>query len=87
LFLVDFTCNPGEYLDIAVDQECRSCPNGHYSLGGGVRYDDWEKLPTGFSVQVESFNNQMLNPFYSGDVLPSGKFNCTGFVRSLLSSV
>jgi hypothetical protein len=45
-----------------------------------VRYDDWEVIPAGFAVQVESFASQMLSPFYSGDVLPSGKFNCSGLL-------
>jgi hypothetical protein len=46
-----------------------------------VRYDDWENIPAGFAVQVESLASQMLNPFFSGDVLPSGKYNCTGLLK------
>jgi len=34
--------------------------------------DDWEQLPSGFTVRVESLTSQISNTFYSGDVLPSG---------------
>lgn len=30
-----------------------ACPKGHYSLGGGERFDTWDKLPVGFNVDVE----------------------------------
>ncbi|ELU11200.1 hypothetical protein CAPTEDRAFT_146099, partial [Capitella teleta] len=50
-----YTCDVGQYLDMDGDQECHPCPPGSYSLGGGARFDDWEKLPTGFSVTNEQF--------------------------------
>ncbi|KAK3733694.1 hypothetical protein QZH41_008482, partial [Actinostola sp. cb2023] len=46
-----FTCDPGSYLDInSAKLECKKCPVGHYSVGGGVRFSDWQKLPVGFEV-------------------------------------
>ncbi|XP_050414359.1 endosome/lysosome-associated apoptosis and autophagy regulator family member 2 isoform X2 [Patella vulgata] len=55
-----FTCKEGEFLDIANDQECHTCPPGTYSLGGGVRFDDWETIPTGFTVSTEGFQHHLL---------------------------
>lgn len=52
-----------------------------------MRYDDWEVIPAGFAVQVESFASQMLNPFFSGDVLPSGKFNCSGLLELFFDKI
>lgn len=52
---VDFTCEPGEFLDINSDQECHSCPAGTFSLGGGVLFKAWKELPTGFSTSLYSF--------------------------------
>uniref|UniRef100_A0A0B7AI94 MRH domain-containing protein n=1 Tax=Arion vulgaris TaxID=1028688 RepID=A0A0B7AI94_9EUPU len=49
----NFACNPGEYLDIQGDQECHHCPPGTYSLGGGIRFDEWDELPSGFAVKTE----------------------------------
>ena len=55
--VVDFTCNPGEYLDIATDQECHLCPAGRFSLGGGVLYNMWNTIPQGFTSKSESFSD------------------------------
>lgn len=55
-----FTCSSGQFLDLNDNQECRPCPAGTYSLGGGVRFDDWDKLPDGFSVSTEGLDNTML---------------------------
>ncbi|XP_059150434.1 endosome/lysosome-associated apoptosis and autophagy regulator family member 2-like isoform X2 [Physella acuta] len=49
----NFACSAGQYLDIQGKQDCLPCPAGTYSLGGGIRFDEWEKLPTGFAVKVE----------------------------------
>jgi len=48
----DFTCSPGQFLDINTDQECHDCPAGTFSLGGGVLFKDWKQLPTGFSTSL-----------------------------------
>ena len=52
-FFSAFTCDEGQYINIQADQECHSCPAGTYSLGGGVRFEDWDHLPSGFSIQTE----------------------------------
>jgi len=52
---VDFTCSPGEFLDISTDQECHPCPAGTFSFGDGVLFKDWKQLPAGFSVSLHSF--------------------------------
>lgn len=49
-----FTCAPGEYLDVEGDQKCEKCEAGTYSVGDGVRFDQWETLPEGFSVDYDS---------------------------------
>lgn len=51
----EFTCAEGEYLDIRKSQECISCPSGTYSLGGGIRFEDWDHIPDGFTVETENF--------------------------------
>ncbi|MFH4978227.1 hypothetical protein AB6A40_004936 [Gnathostoma spinigerum] len=45
-----FSCGPGMYLDID-SQQCRPCEKGTYSLGGGIRFDEFPQLPPGFSVE------------------------------------
>ncbi|GMR50717.1 hypothetical protein PMAYCL1PPCAC_20912, partial [Pristionchus mayeri] len=45
-----FSCGAGNYLDIAT-QSCRECTAGSYSLGGGIRFDEFTRLPAGFSVE------------------------------------
>lgn len=52
----DFTCKPGEYLDVQGDQQCKLCPRGTFSLGGGVRFEDWDTLPMGFTSKAEPFS-------------------------------
>ncbi|GFR88566.1 UPF0577 protein KIAA1324-like homolog [Elysia marginata] len=49
----NFACNPGEYLDVQGDQECHACSAGTYSLGGGIRFNEWSELPEGFAVKTE----------------------------------
>ncbi|XP_067928541.1 endosome/lysosome-associated apoptosis and autophagy regulator family member 2-like isoform X2 [Watersipora subatra] len=58
------SCPVGQYLNISGDQTCKNCPAGSYSVGNGIRYDQWETLPEDFSVspsdsissQHEGFN-------------------------------
>ncbi|KAK0400152.1 hypothetical protein QR680_003378 [Steinernema hermaphroditum] len=50
-----FACPAGHFLDVE-SQECRQCQAGTYSLGGGIRYDEFENgFPSGFSV--ENYND------------------------------
>lgn len=72
---LDFSCKAGEYLDLKKGQECQPCPAGQYSLGGGVRYDSWEQLPTGFSIEFEEFASPVYAPQHYAN---GGKANCTG---------
>ncbi|XP_062961448.1 endosome/lysosome-associated apoptosis and autophagy regulator 1 isoform X2 [Cynocephalus volans] len=43
-----FSCNAGEFLDMK-DQSCKPCAEGRYSLGTGIRFDEWDELPHGFT--------------------------------------
>ncbi|XP_003375712.1 conserved hypothetical protein [Trichinella spiralis] len=47
-----FSCPPGTFLHLQ-SQNCQSCPAGTYSLGGGIRYDDFLNLPKGFRIVNE----------------------------------
>lgn len=47
---VDKACTAGEYLDVAGDQQCKKCRAGSYSVGNGVRFDQWDTLPDTFTV-------------------------------------
>ncbi|CAL2038806.1 unnamed protein product [Caenorhabditis brenneri] len=44
-----FSCEPGHYLDLD-SQHCRPCNPGFFSLGGGIRYEEFVTLPSGFSI-------------------------------------
>ncbi|KAK3864258.1 hypothetical protein Pcinc_028364 [Petrolisthes cinctipes] len=50
------SCDPGWYFDLS-ELVCEMCPNGTYSLGGGVHYETWEHLPEGFSSYTEAFRS------------------------------
>ncbi|XP_046342668.1 endosome/lysosome-associated apoptosis and autophagy regulator family member 2-like isoform X1 [Haliotis rufescens] len=63
-----FTCNAGQFLDIQGDQECHPCPAGTYSLGGGLRFDDWDNLPTGFTISSEAFGGGFMWRSHKRDV-------------------
>ncbi|NXF42080.1 K1324 protein, partial [Nyctibius bracteatus] len=43
-----FSCRAGEFLDMRT-QACRPCAHGTYSLGTGVRFDEWDEVPRGFA--------------------------------------
>ncbi|PNJ46517.1 KIAA1324 isoform 6 [Pongo abelii] len=43
-----FSCNAGEFLDMK-NQSCKPCAEGRYSLGTGIRFDEWDELPHGFA--------------------------------------
>uniref|UniRef100_A0AAY5KR10 MRH domain-containing protein n=1 Tax=Esox lucius TaxID=8010 RepID=A0AAY5KR10_ESOLU len=51
-----FSCEAGEFLELSA-QECTQCAAGTYSLGSGVRFDDWESLPAGFSSLATDLDN------------------------------
>ncbi|CAL8263616.1 unnamed protein product [Merluccius merluccius] len=43
-----FTCKSGEFLEMSA-QDCTQCAAGSYSLGSGIRFDQWDATPAGFS--------------------------------------
>ncbi|NXS93648.1 K1324 protein, partial [Jacana jacana] len=43
-----FSCKAGEFLDMKA-QACKPCAEGTYSLGTGVRFDEWDEVPHGFA--------------------------------------
>ncbi|KAF1756222.1 hypothetical protein GCK72_012675 [Caenorhabditis remanei] len=43
-----FSCEPGHYLDLD-SQHCRPCNPGFFSLGGGIRYEEFVTFCSGVS--------------------------------------
>ncbi|XP_076119419.1 endosome/lysosome-associated apoptosis and autophagy regulator family member 2 [Alosa pseudoharengus] len=43
-----FSCEAGEFLEMSA-QECTQCAAGTYSLGSGVRFDEFDDIPSGFT--------------------------------------
>ncbi|XP_035282980.1 endosome/lysosome-associated apoptosis and autophagy regulator family member 2 isoform X1 [Anguilla anguilla] len=43
-----FSCNAGEFLEMS-NQQCTQCAAGTYSLGSGIRFDEWDDIPAGFT--------------------------------------
>uniref|UniRef100_A0A8C2ATL1 KIAA1324 like n=1 Tax=Cyprinus carpio TaxID=7962 RepID=A0A8C2ATL1_CYPCA len=51
-----FSCKAGEFLEMSA-QECTQCASGTYSLGSGLRLDEWDDIPPGFSSLATSPDN------------------------------
>ncbi|MCJ8733179.1 hypothetical protein PDJAM_G00220150 [Pangasius djambal] len=51
-----FSCGAGEFLEMS-SQECTQCAAGSFSLGSGIRFDEWDDIPPGFSSLVTSLDN------------------------------
>ncbi|XP_053282951.1 endosome/lysosome-associated apoptosis and autophagy regulator family member 2 [Pleuronectes platessa] len=51
-----FSCESGEFLEMSA-QECTKCAAGSYSLGSGVRFDQWDSMPAGFSSLATSLES------------------------------
>ncbi|XP_017261413.1 endosome/lysosome-associated apoptosis and autophagy regulator family member 2 [Kryptolebias marmoratus] len=51
-----FSCKAGEFLEMSA-QECTQCAAGSYSLGSGIRFDQWDSMPTGFSTMATSLGS------------------------------
>ncbi|XP_075998687.1 endosome/lysosome-associated apoptosis and autophagy regulator family member 2 [Genypterus blacodes] len=51
-----FSCAAGEFLEMSA-QECTQCAAGSYSLGSGIRFDQWDSMPAGFSSLATSLEN------------------------------
>nr|XP_020018651.1 UPF0577 protein KIAA1324 homolog isoform X2 [Castor canadensis] len=82
-----FSCNAGEFLDMK-DQSCKPCAEGRYSLGTGIRFDEWDELPHGFASlsanmemddsTTESTENCTLSKWVPrGDYIASNTDECT----------
>ncbi|XP_019716362.1 UPF0577 protein KIAA1324 [Hippocampus comes] len=78
-----FSCNEGEFLDMRT-QLCRKCAAGTHSLGSGVAFDEWDRLPAGFvtlGVNADSWgvhtncSNSTWTPM--GDYVASNTDECT----------
>ena len=52
----DKSCEAGQFLNLTT-LECENCEEGTYSLGGGLRFEEWEPLPAGFKPEVEKFHS------------------------------
>ncbi|XP_049617154.1 endosome/lysosome-associated apoptosis and autophagy regulator family member 2 [Syngnathus scovelli] len=50
-----FSCSAGKFLEMST-QSCTPCAAGSYSLGSGLRFDQWDALPGGF-ISIASFLN------------------------------
>lgn len=53
-----FSCKAGEFLEMSA-QECTQCAAGSYSLGSGIRFDQWDYMPIGFSSLATSLENSL----------------------------
>ncbi|XP_027957890.1 UPF0577 protein KIAA1324 homolog isoform X2 [Eumetopias jubatus] len=63
-----FSCKAGEFLDMK-DQSCKPCAKGRYSLGTGIRFDEWDELPHGFASLSTNMELE--------DSTPESMENCT----------
>ncbi|XP_033008391.1 UPF0577 protein KIAA1324 homolog isoform X2 [Lacerta agilis] len=82
-----FSCKAGEFLDMK-NQSCKPCAEGTYSLGTGIRFDEWDELPHGFdnkatNLEIDySFSESLGNCTMStwslkGDYIASNTDECT----------
>ncbi|XP_039617411.1 UPF0577 protein KIAA1324-like homolog [Polypterus senegalus] len=81
-----FSCEAGQFLEMS-SQECTECAAGTYSLGSGVRFDEWDDLPPGFTNvatymdngpgtgEIVSCNSSTWVP--QGNYLESNRDDCT----------
>uniref|UniRef100_A0A8B9ML90 KIAA1324 n=1 Tax=Accipiter nisus TaxID=211598 RepID=A0A8B9ML90_9AVES len=82
-----FSCKAGEFLDMKA-QACKPCAEGTYSLGTGIRFDEWDEVPHGFAniatnLEVDDgFSDAVENCTAStwvplGDYVASNTDECT----------
>ena len=64
----------------ASDQGCQPCPAGTYSLGGGVRFDEWTTLPAGFGRRTSTFSMHRSSYGYHA---PHKKTSCDRYGAQL----
>ncbi|XP_018585999.1 UPF0577 protein KIAA1324-like [Scleropages formosus] len=51
-----FSCEAGEFLEMSA-QQCTQCAAGTYSLGSGIRFDEWDDIPAGFTSLATYMDN------------------------------
>ncbi|XP_021013167.1 UPF0577 protein KIAA1324 homolog isoform X1 [Mus caroli] len=73
-----FSCNAGEFLDMK-DQSCKPCAEGRYSLGTGIRFDEWDELPHGFAslsanLEVDDSISESTENCTSSKWVPRGDY-------------
>uniref|UniRef100_A0A8C4L207 KIAA1324 n=1 Tax=Equus asinus asinus TaxID=83772 RepID=A0A8C4L207_EQUAS len=75
-----FSCKAGEFLDMK-EQSCKPCAEGRYSLGTGIRFDEWDELPHGFatiSTNMEIEDSTTESKWVPlGDYISSNTDECT----------
>uniref|UniRef100_A0A4W6DDT8 Endosome-lysosome associated apoptosis and autophagy regulator family member 2a n=1 Tax=Lates calcarifer TaxID=8187 RepID=A0A4W6DDT8_LATCA len=76
-----FSCEAGEFLEMSA-QECTQCAAGSYSLGSGIRFDQWDSMPAGFSSLATSLENgprgdDRKTGSQIGNYLESNRDECT----------
>ncbi|XP_075886031.1 endosome/lysosome-associated apoptosis and autophagy regulator family member 2-like isoform X2 [Nelusetta ayraudi] len=72
-----FSCPAGMYLEMT-SQQCTPCVAGSYSLGSGLRFDQWDAIPAGFT-NLASFldpgpNGEDVQACNSSSWLPQGVY-------------
>ncbi|XP_059421236.1 endosome/lysosome-associated apoptosis and autophagy regulator family member 2-like isoform X1 [Carassius carassius] len=75
-----FSCKAGEFLEMSA-QECTRCAAGTYSLGSGLRFDEWDDIPPGFSSLAPNGQNastcSSAKWVAQGSYLESNRDECT----------
>uniref|UniRef100_A0A672J1D1 Si:dkey-153k10.9 n=1 Tax=Salarias fasciatus TaxID=181472 RepID=A0A672J1D1_SALFA len=81
-----FSCPAGMFLEMST-QQCTPCAAGSYSLGSGLRFDQWDAVPAGFTSlasfldlgpngeDVQACNSSSWTP--QGVYLESNRDECT----------
>lgn len=68
-FASSFSCASGEYLEMK-NQVCSKCGEGTYSLGSGIKFDEWDELPVGLpALTSQIFMDTVVGP---SDSRPEG---------------
>ncbi|XP_044770021.1 endosome/lysosome-associated apoptosis and autophagy regulator 1 isoform X2 [Neomonachus schauinslandi] len=73
-----FSCKAGEFLDMK-DQSCKPCAEGRYSLGTGIRFDEWDELPHGFAslstnMELEDSTTESMENCTASKWVPLGDY-------------
>ncbi|XP_048862458.1 endosome/lysosome-associated apoptosis and autophagy regulator family member 2-like isoform X1 [Brienomyrus brachyistius] len=61
-----FSCKAGEFLEMST-QQCTRCAPGTFSLGSGIRFDEWDDIPAGFT-NVATYTDAGLHDDSDGEV-------------------